>query len=257
VSERKVVASFARVQGQIAVGTVSVQVDETKLYDAAGAKGGTAGDSAATSAGATAALAAWGTPGATSGAQADWANAQANFEKSNKDATALDTRDKAAASYASAKAKFDKAVVDANKGATAGTDSSGGILDKKWAVTGADENGFNKAYQLSVDTIDIKAIQNQDLSKLRAYVNMADKVLNAITDIATKLGTVQSSIQSQANYVDTLIKGNDKSIGILVDADMEEESTKLKALQVQQQLGVQSLTIANTTTQQILSLFRS
>ncbi len=38
---------------------------------------------------------------------------------------------------------------------------------------------------------------------------------------------------------------------------MEEESTKLKALQVQQQLGIQSLTIANTTTQQILSLFRS
>lgn len=50
---------------------------------------------------------------------------------------------------------------------------------------------------------------------------------------------------------------NEKSVGILVDADMEEESTKLKALQVQQQLGIQSLTIANQSTQQILSLFRS
>ncbi|MCJ2122123.1 hypothetical protein MKL11_06155 [Methylobacterium sp. J-077] len=86
---------------------------------------------------------------------------------------------------------------------------------------------------------------------------MADKVLTNITNVATKLGAVQSQIQSQSNYVDTLIKNNDKSIGILVDADMEEESTKLKALQVQQQLGIQSLTIANTTTQQILSLFRS
>lgn len=38
---------------------------------------------------------------------------------------------------------------------------------------------------------------------------------------------------------------------------MEEESTKLKALQVQQQLGIQSLTIANQNTQQILSLFRN
>ncbi|MDH2312872.1 flagellin [Methylobacterium brachiatum] len=256
-SERKIVASFARVQGQISVGTVTVKVDETKLYDAKVYSDGTKGASAASSAGASTALATWGAPGATTGAQATWAKAQTDFAASDKGASALATRDAAFASYTAAKASFDAAVVKENAGATAGKDGSGGILDKKWAVTGADENGFNKAYQLSVDTIDIAAIQNQDLSKLRAYVNMADKVLNAITDVATKLGTVQSQIQSQSNYVDTLIKGNDKSIGILVDADMEEESTKLKALQVQQQLGVQSLTIANTTTQQILSLFRS
>ncbi|MDG5708081.1 hypothetical protein, partial [Acinetobacter baumannii] len=78
-------------------------------------------------------------------------------------ASALATRDAAFASYSAAKASFDTAVSTANKGATAGTDSTGGILDKKWAVVGADENGFNKAYQLSVDTIDIAAIQNQDL----------------------------------------------------------------------------------------------
>jgi flagellin len=42
----------------------------------------------------------------------------------------------------------------------------------------------------------------------------------------------------------------------LVDADMNAESTRLQALQVQQQLGVQSLSIANQSSQQILSLFR-
>ncbi|KAB0679904.1 flagellin, partial [Aureimonas leprariae] len=41
------------------------------------------------------------------------------------------------------------------------------------------------------------------------------------------------------------------------DADMSEESTKLQALQVKQQLGVQSLSIANQAAQSILSLFRS
>ena len=41
-----------------------------------------------------------------------------------------------------------------------------------------------------------------------------------------------------------------------VDADMNEESTRLQALQVQQQLGVQALSIANQNSQQILSLFR-
>jgi flagellin len=45
-------------------------------------------------------------------------------------------------------------------------------------------------------------------------------------------------------------------IGSLVDADMEEASARLQALQVQQQLGVQSLSIANQAPQSILSLFR-
>ncbi|MGP4667681.1 flagellin, partial [Agrobacterium pusense] len=45
-------------------------------------------------------------------------------------------------------------------------------------------------------------------------------------------------------------------IGRLVDAEMNEESTKLKALQTQQQLAVQALSIANNDSQSILSLFR-
>ena len=45
-------------------------------------------------------------------------------------------------------------------------------------------------------------------------------------------------------------------VDLLVDADMNEESTRLQALQVQQQLGIQALSIANQNSQQILSLFR-
>jgi len=45
-------------------------------------------------------------------------------------------------------------------------------------------------------------------------------------------------------------------IGALVDTDMEEASARLQALQVQQQLGVQSLSIANQAPQTLLSLFR-
>jgi len=48
----------------------------------------------------------------------------------------------------------------------------------------------------------------------------------------------------------------DRGISALVDADMTEESTKLQALQVQQQLGIQSLSIANQQGQSILALFR-
>ena len=45
-------------------------------------------------------------------------------------------------------------------------------------------------------------------------------------------------------------------IGQLVDADMNAESTRLQALQVRQQLGVQALSIANQSAQQILQLFQ-
>ena len=45
-------------------------------------------------------------------------------------------------------------------------------------------------------------------------------------------------------------------IGAMVDADMEEASARLQALQVQQQLGIQALSIANQGPQNLLSLFR-
>ena len=49
----------------------------------------------------------------------------------------------------------------------------------------------------------------------------------------------------------------DRGVGQLVDADMNVESTRLQALQVQQQLGIQALSIANSNAQSILSLFKS
>ncbi|OWZ91748.1 flagellin, partial [Sinorhizobium sp. LM21] len=57
-------------------------------------------------------------------------------------------------------------------------------------------------------------------------------------------------------FVENLSDSIEKGVGRLVDADMNEESTRLKALQTQQQLGIQALTIANTNSQNILSLFR-
>jgi len=53
-----------------------------------------------------------------------------------------------------------------------------------------------------------------------------------------------------------IMRAIDRGVGALVDADMNEESTRLQALQVQQQLGIQALSIANQNSQSILSLFR-
>ena len=45
-------------------------------------------------------------------------------------------------------------------------------------------------------------------------------------------------------------------VGNLVDADMAKESANLTALQAQQQLGIQALSIANAAPQNILALFQ-
>ncbi|CAN7165179.1 flagellin [Neorhizobium sp. LjRoot104] len=73
---------------------------------------------------------------------------------------------------------------------------------------------------------------------------------------ASKLGAVSKRLEMQSDFVSNLTDSIDKGVGRLVDADMNEESTKLKALQTQQQLAIQSLSIANSDSQNILSLFR-
>lgn len=73
---------------------------------------------------------------------------------------------------------------------------------------------------------------------------------------AASFGSVQGRIDTQAKFVSSLTDSLKAGIGTLVDADMEETSARLQALQVQQQLGVQALSIANQAPQSILSLFR-
>ena len=246
VSDRKIVASFTRENGAVSVDTITVSVDDTKLYD----KTTTAASGTATDADISTAKATW------TSAQDTWKAAQAAWETSSKDSTAKSTLDTAQTTYNAAKTAYETAIETANKAAVAKTDGTGGILNKEWGVLGKDEDGAYKAYEVAIDKIDISTIQNQDLSKLRAYVAAVDKALGAMTDAATTLGANKTQITSQTTFVESLIKANERSIGTLVDADMEEESTRLKALQVQQQLGVQSLSIANGNTQNILSLFR-
>ncbi len=87
-------------------------------------------------------------------------------------------------------------------------------------------------------------------------VRVVDSMLSQMTDAASNLGAVNKRISMQEDFVSNLMDSIDSGIGRLVDADMNEESTRLKALQTQQQLGIQSLSIANSNSQNILSLFR-
>ena len=83
-----------------------------------------------------------------------------------------------------------------------------------------------------------------------------DGLIDQAIDAAAAFGSVQGRIETQSDFVGKLSDNLKSGIGALVDADMEETSARLQALQVQQQLGVQALSIANQAPQSILSLFR-
>ncbi|WP_108483871.1 flagellin [Oceaniglobus ichthyenteri] len=73
---------------------------------------------------------------------------------------------------------------------------------------------------------------------------------------AASFGSSQGRIETQSDFVSGMTDALKAGIGSLVDANMEETSARLQALQVQQQLGVQAMSIANQAPQSILSLFR-
>jgi len=95
-----------------------------------------------------------------------------------------------------------------------------------------------------------------DEAKFDNLLTDVEKVLGKMTAAASELGAAKSRIDMQKDFVSKLMDSIDRGVGQLVDADMNQESTKLQALQVQQQLGIQALSIANTNSQNILALFK-
>ena len=137
--------------------------------------------------------------------------------------------------------------------------SAGGLLDKTHTLTNATapNNEISIAGESTGLKIDWITDDPDDLLALKEMAEIVDKALRSMTDAATLLGAAKSRVSLQKDFVSKLIDSIDVGIGQLVDADMNEESTRLQALQVRQQLGVQALGIANQSAQMILRLFQS
>jgi len=110
----------------------------------------------------------------------------------------------------------------------------------------------------SVNTINISALTDStaDQTTLDGYITQLTTAINSVSSAAADLGAVKNRISTNTEFVKTLMDSVDRGVGQLVDADMNAESTRLQALQVQQQLGTQALSIANQGSQSILSLFK-
>lgn len=197
-----------------------------------------------------------------------------NWLDVNSDATAYNATRAVVASFSRAGGvvTIDKIDIDISKFHLfdSGTNTTSvGLFDK--ALTGVDTTatGVNlksrddavpddNSGSVSIYGFDISKVTNSavDLAMLEKLTAGVDAILNQLTDSISYLGSIKNRVDIQKDFVNALSDAISRGIGQLVDANMEEESTKLQALQVQQQLGIQALSIANSSTQNILSLFR-
>lgn len=117
--------------------------------------------------------------------------------------------------------------------------AGGGILEL--AGTGTD-----------ITAMDVSAVG----ANIDTFIADTDVAIGLIADYSATLGATKTRIDLQQTFVSNLSDALTKGVSALVDADMNQASTRLQALQTQQQLGVQSLSIANQNTQMILKLFQ-
>ena len=80
--------------------------------------------------------------------------------------------------------------------------------------------------------------------------------IDNVSGALARLGTGSNSLSTHLKFVSKLQDSLETGVGNLVDADLAKESARLKALQTKQQLGVQALSIANSSTSILLGLFR-
>jgi flagellin len=283
-SEEKVVASFIRgADGGISLGTIDIDTSKTALFNSTApgllqAKGNELTNGlTADNAGAVAAIydpAGTNTAGATMDIggltaeitldEGDTLSFDLTFDGETKTVSIVGAAGGTPVNATSIVGLMGTALDEAfgaGKFTTAANTGADGVL-----ITAADPaNALGDGLKMSVANltatpaqIDVLGIDITDASsgELSAYLNGVDRALSAVTTAASDLGAIKSRIDSQQSFVKDLMNAVDRGIGALVDADMNEESTRLQALQVQQQLGIQALSIANGSAQQILSLFR-
>lgn len=92
-------------------------------------------------------------------------------------------------------------------------------------------------------------------TNLDAALAKVDAFNTAVQGQAAQFGAVQQNVQSQKTFVGNLANAMSQGVSNMIDADMTAESARLSALQTQQQLGTQALSIANQAPQMILKLF--
>ena len=153
-------------------------------------------------------------------------------------------------------ARLTTAVTDAGIAGITAVDTGGGVV----TITNntGDAVGFESYANDGTGggLADLAGIDVSSEAGANAALADIEGLITTAIDAAASFGSAEKRIDTQQDFVTSLVDNLKSGIGSLVDADMESVSARLQALQVQQQLGTQALSIANQAPQSILSLFR-
>jgi len=108
-------------------------------------------------------------------------------------------------------------------------------------------------------SIAFTSTQLNGASTVAALITATGTFLNQQDSVGKELNTIGSAtnyVTNQINYNNDKIDSLNSGLGALVDANLAQESAQLQALQIRQQLGTQSLSMANQAPQTLLSLFK-
>ena len=122
-------------------------------------------------------------------------------------------------------------------------------------------NAFTGAQQINDDAAtttvnEFVSVETRDADRARQLVTQIDDAIKFVSEKLTGLGTGSKALSSHLNFMSKLQDSLDAGVGDLVDADLAKESARLQALQTKQQLGIQALSIANSSSSSLLGLFR-
>ena len=131
-------------------------------------------------------------------------------------------------------------------GTSVGVSANGNTLTIAADASAANTNGSTDDFTGFTST-------GADYQALLNHLNAANQ---AVINASTSFGSAQSRVETQQTFINGLVTSLQQGVGNLIDADMTQESARLSALQVQQQLGTQALSIANQQPQSILALFK-
>ncbi|MBZ5760392.1 MULTISPECIES: flagellin [Rhizobium] len=136
--------------------------------------------------------------------------------------------------------------VDANSIASDGT----GTARNYYLLAPAGSTGTSGGTEISLSAATTSG-------QVTDMLNVTHSLLTAATSAASNMGVTKARIDSQTTFVAGLQDAIDTSVGDLVDTNMEEASARVTSLTTAQQLGVQSLSIANTMASKILVLLQN
>ena len=122
--------------------------------------------------------------------------------------------------------------------------------------SGVTVSNITVAAQDFTSALDLSNIDVSSSSAAEASLANIETHLETLTTSGAELGAAAARIDGQMDFISKVKDASKEGIGALVDTDMEEASARLKALQTQQQLGVQALSIANNQPSTIQQLFR-